>query len=130
MGNIRLSPKHGVNPSVGTCFFCGADKEVILFGRLPDDAQAPHIACYNKEPCSKCADYMKQGIILISVRKGESGNNPYRTGKWVVVKDAFISRNVIPKELADHILSHRVAFIPDDAWVALGLPTEPTPPQE
>ena len=66
-GNIRLSEQHGVNPSVGKCFFCNEDKEVVLLGRLPGDQEAPRSAVYNKEPCEKCKGYMELGVVLISV---------------------------------------------------------------
>lgn len=40
--SIRLSPKHGLNPSISVCFFCGEDKnEIILPGKLEGDAEAP-----------------------------------------------------------------------------------------
>ena len=123
---IRLSPKHGVNPAVPVCFFCGQDKnEVILAGRLRDDAEAPRKAVWDKQPCDTCAEYMRQGVILISVREGSDGENPYRTGGFAVVKAEAIERIVQPPELRAKILEARVAFIPDDAWLALGMP-DPT----
>ena len=31
---IKLSPKHGVNPSMDLCFWCGQPKGLILCGRM------------------------------------------------------------------------------------------------
>lgn len=123
--SIRLSKKHGVNPTIPKCFFCGEDKnEVLLLGHLKGDVEAPRGAVFNMEPCDKCREYMEKGVILISVDEAKSASdpkNPYRTGGWCVVSDDFISRVVTPPELRDTILKQRVAFLPDEVWEALGL---------
>ncbi len=124
MSSIRLSEKHGINPAIPRCYFCGAAKNtVILAGRLPGDQEAPRDAVWDKEPCDKCAGYMEQGIILISVdeKRSKDPQNPYRTGGWAVVTEDFIRRIVQPPELADGICKVRVAFVPDVAWQMLGL---------
>lgn len=64
--SLRVSPKHGLNPSLGLCFFCNKAKDVLLLGRLPDDAEAPRQGVYNQEPCDECRGYMDKGIICIS----------------------------------------------------------------
>jgi hypothetical protein len=124
--SIRLSEKHGVNPSVEQCFVCLKDVGVVLFGRLEGDAEAPRKVCLgpSSEPCDECKKLMKQGVILISVdeAKTEDMQNPWRTGGWCVVKDDFIKRVFNPPELVEHVLARRMAFMPDDAWDALGLP--------
>jgi hypothetical protein len=106
------------------CFWCGEDKGLILFGRLPNDAEAPRSGAINHEPCEKCAEYMKMGVILISVdeKKSTDMKNPYRSGGWVVIKDEWVLKAVTTPELQQSILKARVAFIPDDAWDKLGLP--------
>jgi hypothetical protein len=121
---LYLSPKHGVNSSIEKCFFCNGDKGVILFGRLRDDAEAPRAVVINYEPCDTCKGYMQQGIILISVdeKKTDDMKNPWRSGGWVVVKDALIERAVSSVELRDDILKKRVAFLPDEVWDRFGLP--------
>lgn len=126
MASIKLSPKHGVNPSVMNCFFCGEAKAVALLGRLKGDAEAPRQAVFDVDPCDKCTGYMAQGVILISVRNGESGPDPYRTGGWCVVKDAALDF-IKARELRADILSKRVAFIPDEVWDLVGLPRGETP---
>ena len=67
---------------------------------------------------------MEQGIILVSVRDGEEGENPFRTGAFVVVRERLIREAIQPQEVVDHVLKARFAFIPDDAWDKLGLPRE------
>ena len=71
--SIRLSPKHGINPSIPKCFYCQEDKsEIVFFGLLPNDAEAPmHGPIIDMGPCDECASLMKKGVLLISVRDGE-----------------------------------------------------------
>jgi len=122
MPDIKLSPKFGVNPSIERCFYCGADKGLILFGRLRGDVEAPKAAAFNYEPCNDCAQYMQQGVILISVTDASTNDqDACRTGGWVVVTDAFI-RRVVPPDMQTHILKRRMAFVPDETWDLFGLP--------
>jgi len=120
--SIRISEKHGINPTIPLCFFCNQPKnEVILAGRLLDDVEAPRNAVWNKEPCDTCKEYMKQGILLISTKDGEKGDNPYRTGGWCVVKEEAL-RKMVPDE--NHpMFKMRMAFVEDSSWKQLGLPT-------
>jgi hypothetical protein len=124
MSTLRLSEKHGVNPALDLCYFCGEAKGVVMFGRMKGDAPAPHGVVLDKQPCDECAAHMKAGVILIEVKEGEEGENPHRLGGFAVLKDDAINRIVQPPELAAQILKQRVAFVPHDAWVMLGLPTK------
>lgn len=120
--SIRLSDKHGVNPSITQCYYCGGDSGIALLGRMKGDKKAPmKIGVVDMRPCNKCEDYMKQGVILISVRNGEEGNDPYRTGGWLVVLDSLIIK-MTTEEKASQILEDRWTFIPDEAWDFIGLP--------
>ncbi len=126
MSGINLSPKHGVNPAIPICYVCLKPKnEIILAGRLKDDAEAPHAAVWDYQPCATCEAFMTPGIILISVKPGESGNNPYRTGGWAVVKEEAVRRMLTHPPLVEDICKRRMAFMPDDVWNALGLPAIP-----
>lgn len=125
---INLSPKHGLNPAVEQCFICMQDKGVILFGKLPGDAEAPRVVCIPEAgPCDACAAYMRQGIILISVdlEKTTDPKNPHRSGGWCVVTEEALGRIGLKPEALAGILKSRVAFLPDDVWKAIGLPTTP-----
>jgi hypothetical protein len=53
-GNIRLSPKHGVNSSLMQCFLYGESCGVALAGLLKGDAKAPRQAEWEQTPCLKC----------------------------------------------------------------------------
>ena len=109
------------------CFYCQEPKSVLLDRRLKKTL--PYGAVYNHEPCDACQDWMAQGIILISVVTGARGDNPIRTGGWVVVKDDVITRLVNDPALVAHILTQRWAYMPDDAWDRIGLPRGENWPQ-
>lgn len=121
---IRISEKHGVNPSVGVCFFCGEeDGTVILAGRLTGDAEAPRRAVWSHDPCPKCKEHMKAGIVLISVDPARSPDhaNPWRTGGWCVVKEEAF-RRLFSGPPVETSLKLRFAFVEDAVWDRVGLP--------
>lgn len=101
---------------MATCFICGEVKHLLLDRRLRNTLVRQ--ACYDKEPCDKCKEYMENGTILISVRDGEEEkqkDNPYRTGGWVV----------ITKEAAERMFGEnapKIAFVEDELWDKIGLP--------
>ena len=103
------------------CFLCGGDNEIImnkvLTKRNAKKVRELNGKVINKHPCPKCEEYMKQGVILISVRDGETGDNPYRTGDFVVVKDTALQG-----EVWEQARKSRVCFVPDSIWEKLGLP--------
>lgn len=118
MGSIKLSPKHGVNPSVPTCFWCGeAMNMLVLFGRLPNDKEAGmHCGPVSYEPCDKCKEQWDQGILLM-----EAGTSPqsdgqpelhgaYPTGRYMVMRPEAVERVFNPDE-ATAILKSRKAFL-------------------
>lgn len=122
---IRLSRKHGLNPSLVQCFFCMKDKEIALFGELRDDVEAPRQVCLGQSyPCSKCEGYMKQGIIVISFDPDRTDDmkNPWRSGGWAVVREEAIERWLDDESLLNDIRTKRFLFIEDEAWNKIGLP--------
>jgi len=115
--SIRISEKHGVNPSMSVCFFCGKEKnELILVGRLMEDKEAPRKAVWNKEPCDECKKFMDMGIMLVSVKDRSDNENPYRTGRVAVIKEEAAHK------IFNNLGKDRFAFITDEAWDNIGLP--------
>ena len=113
---------------MGQCYLCGEDDGTIIFmGHLRGDAEAPRRMVASKEPCPKCRERMKLGVILIGVSDTDSD---YRTGHYAVVKDEAIKRMIQPEEMAEKILRKRVAFVPLGVWVKAGLPTKNMPMEE
>lgn len=134
--SLRLSQKHGVNPSVEQCFYCMKDVGVILFGKMKAnrrtgerDPEAPRQVCFgpNSEPCDECKGLMKQGVMLVSVdeEKSTDNENPWRTGNVAVVRDEAVERweELFGRDMVEHILARRFSFISDPVWEMLGLPS-------
>lgn len=126
--DLRLSDAYGVNPTIPICFVCGKEKnELLLMGRMWDkekqkEIEAPRDMVWDREPCQECKEWMKKGVILISVRDGENDeNNPWRTGGWVVMKEEAV-RNIFGGAVVEEVLKKRMAFVEDKAWDEVGLP--------
>ena len=105
--SIRISPKHGVNPTIPVCFFCGKTKnEIALLGKIGgrnEDLEAPRECILDYEPCEECQGHMRNGVTLIEVsdRQPSDGrpaltaqNNQkvYPLGGWCVIKPEAFSR--------------------------------------
>jgi hypothetical protein len=110
-GSIRVSPKHGVNPSMGVCFWCGEDDgTILLLGRLPEDREAARRTCATLEPCKKCKTNMALGITL-----AEATGPGEPTGKWLVITEDC-ARRVFSEPMLSRILKSRKAFVEPEAF--------------
>ena len=85
-GSLKLSPKHGVNPSVLHCFICGKETGLALLGKLKDDAEAPHDISNPNELCDDCKKALEKGKFIIEVKDNTDQHNPERTGRYVCIK--------------------------------------------
>lgn len=94
--NINLSPKHGVNPTIPICFWCGKEKnEIALLGRIggKKDLEAPKHAILDFEPCEECSKNMDKGITVMEATSEPNeacevpyqNNNTYPTRRYVVL---------------------------------------------
>ena len=120
---IKLSPKHGLNPTIPVCFWCGEERnEVALLGHIGDgrkheDFEAPMHMVIDYEPCEKCRANMALGVTLMeatnkpnSVTKVEMQKGVYPTGRYVVIKrDAA-------RKMFDNIGSNDKAFVDSISW--------------
>lgn len=109
MRGIELSPKHGVNPTIPVCFWCGKDKgEIALLGRVREkdhngravkgsDLEAPMKMVLDYEPCDCCKEVFSRGVHLIEctpsvsdnrppLTRDENGNDMFPTGRTIVLK--------------------------------------------
>ena len=128
---MYLHSEYGVNPTMTTCFFCGETKDILLVGAkvlafkkeglCTDDGEMNHqIGCIDKEPCQKCQEIMKQGIIFISTKDDDQD---YRTGGWCAIKESAVRKfGIQPDDLLETICERRVCFIQDSVYDELGLP--------
>jgi hypothetical protein len=111
--------KDGSYVAIPLCFYCGEKKnEVILNTRLKP---IPQDVVYNKEPCDKCKDWMAKGIMLIETRDGETGDNPFRTGRLWVIGEEAAKRAFGPESLLEQILKCRFSWIEESAAKKSGL---------
>lgn len=125
------------------CFFCGEGDQLLIDKRpkFSDEPSAMERAAHGKvvnmEPCHKCADFMKQGIILITIDNAKStpGWNktapgvmpdPYRAGGFIVIKEEafkrlFNSSAHANSSARDFGLKHRWMFLEHAAAEMMGL---------
>lgn len=114
--SIEVSPKHGVNPTIPVCFFCGKDKnQIALLGRVRErdkrtgravpgsDVEVPSRMVLDYEPCDECAKNMSTGVTLLGVTMtpptdnrpsitAQGGESVYPTGSWCVIKPEAAQR--------------------------------------
>lgn len=100
--NIKLSPKHGVNPTIPICVWCGEEKnEIALMGQIGDrrkgeDLEAPRHCVLDYEPCDTCAEQWSYGVAILEATverptpyrppmKQENGVDIYPTMRMVVI---------------------------------------------
>lgn len=81
---IKLSPKHGANPSMIKCIVCGGDAGIILNGRLKGDVEAPRYVITG-ELCNECKAKIDEGYAFI-IECGSSKGLEDRTGRYVAIK--------------------------------------------
>lgn len=95
--SLRINEKVGINPSIDTCFICGKETNIILFGTSYKDengktAKAPMKTCTGGL-CGTCQKVIDEGgIFFIAVKDGERGINPYRTGQVTALKEEAVKR--------------------------------------
>lgn len=125
MSSIRISPKHGVNPTIPVCFFCGHEKnELALLGQLKGDVEAPKNAILDYEPCESCQKIFAQGILLVGVSDHINDGRPpivsngsnalYPTGSYMVVTEDFLDKT-FDEETATGLRQSRKAVVDDEA---------------
>ncbi len=118
--SLPLSPKHGLNPSIGICAWCGKPtNEILLLGKLPKDAEAPMYAVADYEPCDECKAAWSQGVTILEVTSKHIDNRPpiSKTSDGVEVYPTC-RYAVITREAASHLL------IPQDKDVVYMYDTE------
>lgn len=81
---IKLSPKHGVNPSMVKCVVCGKDAGILLNGKLRGDVEAPRYVITG-ELCNECKAKVDEGYAFIIECRSAKGLED-RTDRYVVIK--------------------------------------------
>ena len=132
-----MSDEGKVGVALTNCFYCGQPDRIVLNKYLTErhakEIKGLHGKVIDMEPCSKCAEVMKQGIMLVvfDPDKSEPGwnakgkiPNPWRTGHIAAITEEAFGQIVDKeknKELYEYGLRHRFMFIEYEAAVKLGL---------
>ena len=126
MSSIRLSQKHGANPMIPVCFWCGKPKnEVVLLGRLPNDAEAPMYGrvAGDYTPCDECSAGMSKGITFVEADEHPvfDGQKPihhdlYPTGSFIVIREEAVKSIVHNPQMLSDILEKRKAFVQPEVF--------------
>lgn len=119
---VSIDPKHGLNPSMGQCFWCGEeDGTIVLLGNM-GGKEAPRHIVTSYVPCTACKEKMETGVTLMQASTTPSYPNQvpmqkdaYPTGKWVVVTQECAER------IFNHDAKYTKAFLDVEAWEKIGL---------
>jgi hypothetical protein len=139
-GYITLHPEHGVNPTLGICFWCGGEDGTIAMLGLNKGKKAPHKAIVSLEPCPACKANMALGITVIEATKFQKdawqpciAEGAYPTGRWAVAKRDAGFWNAITEPLRSQIMEQNRCVLEPELYEAFGfhkatpeLPGEPT----
>lgn len=120
------------------CFFCGESSAIILHKSF-GDVSAYHDKVCDMTPCAKCADFMKQGIILIGIDAEKStpgwntpparGSadfrenwipNPHRSGAFCVIREDALDHIFNNPEYNAWAKRTRWIFVEHDVLVQIG----------
>ena len=128
---IKISPKHGLNPTIPVCFWCGKQKnEIALMGRMKDDIEAPKNMVLNYVPCEECQNHMAMGVAVL-----EASDHPNTEGQPPMQKGVYPTSRfvVVTTECADRVFNAyapwsegKKVFVDSDVFSHF-LPDDPSP---
>ena len=131
MSGIKISPKHGLNPTIPVCFWCGKQKnEIALMGRMTDDIEAPKNMVLDYVPCEECQSHMAMGVAVL-----EASDHPNTEGQPPMQKGVYPTSRfvVVTTECADRVFSAyapwsegKKVFVDSDVFSHF-LPDDPSP---
>lgn len=90
--SIKLSEKHGVNPSMLCCPVCGKEYGIALLGKLKGDVEAP-MRIIGNELCDDCK--MKAGQDKVYLLAVDERNIP--------TKSVLINRTALKLEIKGYM---------------------------
>lgn len=124
---MRLSSKHGLNPSIPLCHYCKKPKnEIILTGYegekwakkngYPDGQMPMYILLKGDiQPCDECK---KIGIAVVEVK---SDADRELTGRRWLMKEEAIKKILIDSSMLSRVLQKRILIISAELAQNLGL---------
>ena len=123
---MRLSNKHGLNPTIPLCPYCGKPKnEIMLTGYEGEkwakrnghpDGQMPMYVLVEGDiqPCDDCK---KKGIAVVEV-KGDADKE--LTGRRWLIKEEAIKKILADDPMLSSVLQKRIMLIPAEIAQNLG----------
>ena len=131
MSGIKISPKHGLNPTIPVCFWCGKQKnEIALMGRMTGDIEAPKNMVLDYVPCEECQNHMAMGVAVL-----EASDHPNTEGQPPMQKGVYPTSRfvVVTTECADRVFNAyapwsegKKVFVDSDVFSHF-LPDDPSP---
>lgn len=125
-GDIKLSKKHGLQPVIPLCLYCGEQKdEIRLYGAEGDklaefmgykDGALPmsmHIPG-DLDPCTKCKDTGNIYIVVVDQSTGTIVS-------VVTTKEDQIKKLVTDETIIKDILNKRVVLVDTDTALSIGI---------
>ena len=100
---IKISPKHGLNPTIPVCFWCGKQKnEIALMGHMENDIEAPKNMVLDYVPCEECQSHMAMGVAVL-----EASDHPNTEGQPPMQKGVYPTSRfvVVTTECADRVFN-------------------------
>lgn len=92
-GSISLHPKHGLNPTIPACFYCGKDKDMIALLGAEYKEEAPMHMVIDIEPCDQCKEKYADYTLLVEVKSHDDylsaqrrKKHPQPTGRWCAIR--------------------------------------------
>ena len=116
--SIRISPEHGVNPSITVCSFCGKDKGLAMLGKLKGDAKAPKRAIYDYTPCEECQKKLDTGVGIIEVTRTNNQTLPIQEGAWPTGRWCVISKEAATRLFKEQA-NHKIILLEDSLYKEL-----------
>ena len=128
---IKISPKHGLNPTIPVCFWCGKQKnEIALMGHMKGDIEAPKNMVLDYVPCEECQSHMAMGVAIL-----EASDHPNTEGQPPMQKGVYPTSRfvVVTTECADRVFNAyapwsegKKVFVDSDVFSHF-LPDDPSP---
>ena len=131
MSGIKISPKHGLNPTIPVCFWCGKQKnEIALMGRMKGDIEAPKSMVLDYVPCEECQNHMNMGVAILEASDHPNTENQPPMQEGVYPTSRFV---VVTTECADRVFNAyapwskgKKVFVDSDVFSHF-LPDDPSP---
>lgn len=102
---IRVSEKHGLNPSLKVCFWCGKETgEILLMGRMKGDIEAPRRTFTDYNPCPECQKLWELGGVVIETTEAREDGPPPMTkdGRYAPTGRSLVIKREAFEEMFNH----------------------------